>query len=639
MNHSGRARRVAALGFLIAAVTAAPSQAVVNVVADGPGNTYELLEGKGMGLELPDCGHNVRHIREIFDSTLDKNVFAFDIHAKIDDDRCNGSTDRQRLEIKTNSGSEMQHTSGQTAYYRWKFKIPTGFIPSGGFTHIHQIKAHAGGDEGSPLITITPRAGSPEQMQLIYTAGSGGSGSGTKTQAPLAPFKNTWVEAFETYKSSDSGTYSIVIKRLSDGLTLLSWSSTNIDMWRSGNDFNRGKWGIYRRLDPVLRDETVLFADWCVSESSANDCPSDVGNTNPTPTPTATATPTTPTATPTGTATPTATATATPIGGGTWEAQSLSPVASGATTAMQNDTGATGGTWLALLADGSGDFVQLTTPSVSAGTYSFSLRYKAHPSRGIVQANVNGVNVGAPLDQYAATAAFVNHTFGTVTLAAGSQVLRFTCVGKNPASSGFTISLDTITLTRLADATPTATATPTSTPTATPTSTPTMTATPTATSPSPTPTATPCTGCFAGYYRLTARHSSKVVAVQGASTSEGAAVVQATYGGAPTNDEWEIVGIGSGYYRVMNRNSAKALAVQGASTSSSVPLVQNTYGGAATNDEWQVNDLGTGYYSFINRNSGKAMDVKAGSTNDGAVLQQSTWSGVNQQQYQIVSVP
>jgi hypothetical protein len=631
MNHSGRARRVAALGFLIAAVAAAPSQAAVNVNADGPGNTYELLEGKGMGLELPDCGHPVRHIREISDSTLGKNVFAFDIHADIDDDRCNGSTDRQRLEIKTNSGSEMQATNGQTAHYRWKFKLPTGFIPSGGFTHIFQIKAHAGGDEGSPLITITPRAGSPEQLQIIYTAGSGGSGSGTKTQVPLAPFKNTWVEVLVSYKSADAGTFSIVIKRLSDGLTLLSWSSGSIDMWRSGNDFNRGKWGIYRRLDSVLRDETVLFADWCISESSANDCPSDVGNTNPTPTPTATATPTNPTAT------PTATATATPIGGGTWEAQSLSPVASGATTAMQNDTAATGGTWLALQCDGAGDFIQLTTPSLSAGAYSFSLRYKAHPARGILQASVDGVNVGSTLDQYAATAAFASRTFGTVTFGAGTHTLRFTCVGKNPASTAFTLSLDTITLTSVAEATPTAT--PTSTPTATPTSTPTMTATPTATSPSPTPTATPCTGCFAGYYRLTARHSSKVVAVQGASTSEGAAVVQATYGGAPTNDEWEIVGIGSGYYRVMNRNSGKALAVQGASTSSSVPLVQNTYGGAATNDEWLVNNLGTGYYSFINRNSSKAMDVKAGSTADGAVIQQSTWSGVNQQQYQIVSVP
>jgi hypothetical protein len=624
MNFFANAGRVSALGVFAVTLSAAPARAAVTVSADGPGNTYELLESKGMGLELPDCGHNLRHIREISDSTLNRNVFAFDIHADIDDDRCNGSTDRQRLEIKTASGGTMQHTNGQTAYYRWKFKLPTGFIPSGGFTHIFQIKAHAGGDEGSPLITITPRAGSPEQLQIIYTAGSSGSGSGTKTQAPLAQFKNTWVEAFVQYRSADSGTFQITIKRMSDGETLLSWSSSGIDMWRSGNDYNRGKWGIYRRLADVLRDETVLFADWCISETSASECPSEAGGGGGDPTPT-------PTPTATGAATPTPTPTPTPIpgGGSTWEAEALSPASSGASTAMQNDPNATNGTWLALTADSTGDFVQLALPSVSAGTYAVSLRYKAHPNRGMLQASVDGANVGGTLDQYAATAGFVTHTFGTVTVGTGAHTLRFTVVGRNPASGAYTISIDTVTLTPVGEP-----------PTPTPTPTPTATSMPTAT-PTPTPTATtgptPCPGCFSGYYRLVARHSGKGLGVSGASTAEGAAVLQSTAGGSAA--EWELISLGSGYYRVMNRNSGKALAVQGASTASGTPVVQYTYAGAATNDEWQVTDLGTGYHRFLNRNSGKAMDVKAGSTADGAVVQQSTPSGVNQQQYQIVSVP
>ena len=180
--------------------------------------------------------------------------------------------------------------------------------------------------------------------------------------------------------------------------------------------------------------------------------------------------------------------------------------------------------------------------------------------------------------------------------------------------------------------------TPTPAPTATPN--PQATATPTPTPTGVPPTPTPCSGCgFSGYYRLTPRHSGKAIVVQSASTADNAAIIQFTYGGANTNDEWEIVSIGSGYYRVMNRNSGKALAVSGGSTASSTPLVQRTYGGSTTDDEWQLNDLGTGYYGFVNRNSGKAMDVKSGSTSDNAVVQQSTWSGVNQQQYQIVSVP
>jgi hypothetical protein len=475
MQNSGFRRAPAiALSCAFAAVLllGTKAEAAVLVSADGPGNTYELLQAQGMGLELPDCGHAVRHIREVFDNTLGKNVFAFDIHRDQDDDRCNGSTDRQRLEIKTAPGnanqSTMQHTNGQTAYYRWKFRLDSGFRPSSSFTHIFQIKAQSGGDEGSPLITITPRAGSPEQLQIIFTAPSGGSGSGTKAQVPLSSFKGVWVEAFVQYRSADAGSVHVSIRRMSDAATLLSWTSGTLDMWRSGNNYNRGKWGLYRSLNQisVLRDETALFADWCISETSASECPSQAGGGNPTPTSTPTPTP---------------------------------------------------------------------------------------------------------------------------------------------------------------DPTPTPSPTPTPGPTASPTPTPTSTPTP--------------AGDFNGYYQIVARHSGKAVTVQGASTAENAAVVQFPYGGAATNDEWSLISVGSGYYRVMNRNSGKAMAVRGASTSSSTPIVQLTYGGSATNDEWAVQDLGTGYFRFLNRNSGKALDVKAGSTADGAILQQSTPSGVNQQQYQIVSVP
>jgi hypothetical protein len=459
-----------ALGALcavtIVGLSATVSTAAVLVSADGPGNTYELLEAKGFGTELPDCGHKVRHVREIFDSTLNKNVFAIDVHRDLDDDRCNGSTDRQRVELKTAPGggdeSTLQCTNGQTCYYRWKFKLDSGLQVSPNFFHIHQIKAQAGGDEGSPIFTFTVRKGSPDQFQMIFTAPSGGSGSGTKAQAPLSNFRGVWVEAFVQLKSADSGFINASVKRLSDGQTLISWNSGTIDTWRSGNNYNRGKWGLYRSLNSKsdLRDETALFADWCVTEASGgSDCPSDIGN-----------------------------------GGG-------------------------------------------STP--------------------------------------------------------------------------------------------------------TPTPTPMFTPTPTPTTPGPTATPTPTPeGGFSGYYRITARHSGKSVVVSGASTAENAAVLQVTYGGAATNDEWSLVSLGSGYFRVMNRNSGKALSVQGQSTASSTPLVQATYtSGSQTSDEWQVTNLGTGYFRFVNRHSGKAMDVKAGSTAENAVIQQSTPSGVNQQQYEIVSVP
>ena len=151
--------------------------------------------------------------------------------------------------------------------------------------------------------------------------------------------------------------------------------------------------------------------------------------------------------------------------------------------------------------------------------------------------------------------------------------------------------------------------------------------------------AAPAFAQFSGYYRVIARHSGKAAVVSGASTADGAGVIQAPYtSSAPANDEWSVETVTTGYYRVMARHSGKAMVVQSASTASSALVIQWTYGGSATNDEWQINNLGTGYYSFINRNSGKALDVKAGSTADGAVFQQSTYSGVNQQQFQLVSV-
>lgn len=265
----------------IGMLTTASAYASVTLTANGLGDTYELIESKNVGIETPDCGHSVRHIREVYDGGLNKYVFAFDAHRNLDDDRCT-NTDRQRTEIKTSpAGSPaQQHTYGETAYYRWKFKLPTGFQPSPSFTHIHQIKAFNGSDEDSPLLTISPRSGNPNVMQIIFNAPQGQSGSGVKAQTSLSPFINTWVEAFVQFRSHDAGNIQVTLKRLSDGATLLSWNSGTVDTWRAGASYNRGKWGIYRSLNNIsyLRDETVLFADWCFTEAGASDCPSNTGN-------------------------------------------------------------------------------------------------------------------------------------------------------------------------------------------------------------------------------------------------------------------------------------------------------------------------------------------------------------------------
>ena len=257
--------------------------AQVTLQANGPGNTYELIQsvlGSGTASEVPDCGHTSfgRHITEVFDNQLNKNVFVFHIHVTPDDDRCNGSTDRQRNEIKTHGSSpaNLKGTLNETVSYRWKFKIDAGFIPTSNFCHIHQIKA-GDGDAGAPIITITPRAGNPQKLQIIHSTGTGGTG-GEIHSVNLSSFKGVWVEVFEKVKYSTNGSYEVVIKRVSDGVTLLSYSNSNINMWRDETTFCRPKWGIYRSLNSIsqLRDEQVRFADFCIAEGSAI-CPSDVG--------------------------------------------------------------------------------------------------------------------------------------------------------------------------------------------------------------------------------------------------------------------------------------------------------------------------------------------------------------------------
>ena len=246
------------------------SQVVLN--ADGPGNTYSLINSvlaPGYNvIEAPDCSHTAfgEHIDEIFDAELNSNVFRFFIHTTPDNDRCI-NFDRQRNEIKTydQSPANLLGIQNETVIYKWKFKLKTGFQSSTNFTHIHQLKSVGGSLEDMPMYTLTTRKGTPDKLELRYAETNTQT---TLTQTDIAPFLGTWVEVTETIKYGTAGTYSIVIKKVSDMSTLFSYSNNSIINWRSGADFVRPKWGIYRSLNNAqdLRDEEVLFANFSIQE-------------------------------------------------------------------------------------------------------------------------------------------------------------------------------------------------------------------------------------------------------------------------------------------------------------------------------------------------------------------------------------
>jgi hypothetical protein len=81
------------------------------------------------------------------------------------------------------------------------------------------------------------------------------------------------------------------------------------------------------------------------------------------------------------------------------------------------------------------------------------------------------------------------------------------------------------------------------------------------------------------------------------------------------------------------------MVVQSASTAEGGNIIQYTYGGATTNDEWAIVDVGSGYFRITNRHSGKSAEVAGGGTADGTNVAQRTYSGAAHQQFEFVAVP
>jgi len=95
-----------------------------------------------------------------------------------------------------------------------------------------------------------------------------------------------------------------------------------------------------------------------------------------------------------------------------------------------------------------GDNVTFTVNVATAGTYDMQVSYKAFNTRGIWQLAINGTNVGAPADEYAALDSYAVIDLGNFNFpAAGNYSFRFTVTGRNAQSSGYSISFDDFTLT------------------------------------------------------------------------------------------------------------------------------------------------------------------------------------------------
>lgn len=135
-----------------------------------------------------------------------------------------------------------------------------------------------------------------------------------------------------------------------------------------------------------------------------------------------------------------------------YEVETIASTQSSSPVTIFSDTNASNGAGEQLAATAAGDYVSYAVPAVQAGTYQVKVRFKTSTAGGNFQMTINGVNQGVAQDQYGATPAWVEADLGPITFSmAGDKVFTAQVLGKNPASSGYSLSFDYIELQPFSD--------------------------------------------------------------------------------------------------------------------------------------------------------------------------------------------
>lgn len=301
-----------------------------------------------------------------------------------DGDRTTTSTDRQRAEVKVLGPRQGR---GETYEYRSTWKLDSNFSVGSRFCHITQVKAYDGGDTGSPLVTTSILDNSTAGVRYCS---AGMSGLTTVRSFSWAPATAQTV-AYRLTTSSANGT--------TDGALTVSVNGdsfvgiTNKAMYRTDATQYQPKWGLYRGVQ-----NGMPFGDDYVEHSNVQATKITSGSTTV-----------------------------------AMEAENLSRTSSGASTSLQTDSNSSNGTWVLLDShDNAGDYVEYTTTSIPAGTYSVQMMWKGHNDRGKLTLKVDGTQVGGTLDQYNSGSSYPTTTFGTMTFgSSGTHKIRLTVAGKN----------------------------------------------------------------------------------------------------------------------------------------------------------------------------------------------------------------
>lgn len=132
---------------------------------------------------------------------------------------------------------------------------------------------------------------------------------------------------------------------------------------------------------------------------------------------------------------------------------------------------------------------------------------------------------------------------------------------------------------------------------------------------------------------VVAAHSNKNLDVAGASTADGARVIQwPANGGA--NQRWKFIPTSTaGVYNIIVSHSGKLLDVEGASTANGARVIQWPANGGR-NQQWRVVPSGSGF-RITAEHSGKLLDIEGASVQDGAPALQWPANGGNNQLWRL----
>lgn len=134
------------------------------------------------------------------------------------------------------------------------------------------------------------------------------------------------------------------------------------------------------------------------------------------------------------------------------------------------------------------------------------------------------------------------------------------------------------------------------------------------------------------YFRLKNKKSGLYLDVSGASTADGAAIIQwnSTSG---DNQKFDLQYKGAGDYYLTSVKSWKNVEVPGWSTGAGTNLDQWSANNG-NNQRWRITDIGNGIFTLFNMHSWKYLQVEGGSSSAGAFVEQGDYqAGLTSQQW------